>query len=85
MSNDGLLNQLRDDAKSAYQELYKQFRDLLSDSHFRPRLKKTQKRQEFETYLNLPPEQQAVILARMEEQRIDTPTWLAERQKLMEG
>ncbi len=83
--NDGLLNQLRDDAKSAYQELFEQFRAILGDSHFRPRLTKTQKRQEFETYLNLPPEQQAVILARMEEQGIDTPSWLAKRQELMEG
>ena len=83
--SDNLLNQLRDDAKTAYEELYKQFTAILGDAHFRPRLTKTQKREEFIAFLNLPDEQQAQVMGRLAVEGVDAEKLLADRQKLMEG
>ena len=83
--SDSLLNQLRDDAKTAYEELYKHFTAILKDSHFRPRLTKTQKREEFMAFLGLPDEQQAQVMGRLAVEGMDVEKLLADRQKLMEG
>lgn len=82
---DSLLNQLRDDAKTAYEELYIQFKDILGDAHFRPRLTKTQKREEFMAFLGLPDEQQAQVMGRLAVEGVDVEKLLTDRQKLMEG
>jgi len=83
--SDSLLNQLRDDAKTAYGELYEQFKDILGDSHFRPRLTNMQKREEFLAFLGLPDEQQAQVLGRLAAEGVDAEKLLTDRQKLMEG
>ena len=83
--SDNLLNQLRDDAKTAYNELYKHFTAILKDAHFRPRLTKTQKRKEFMAFLGLPDEQQAQVIGRLAVEGVDVEKLLTNRQKLMEG
>ena len=85
MSDDSLLNQLRDDAKTAYEELYKHFTAMLKDAHFRPRLTKTQKREEFMAFLGLPDEQQAQVIGRLAVEGVDVEKLFTDRQKLMEG
>lgn len=82
--SDNLLGQLRDDAKIAYKQLHELFVSILSDAQFRPRLTDQQKRQEFQQFMGLPPEQQARIMGQMQTQEIDTEKWLSDRQKLME-
>jgi len=83
--SDSLLNHLRDDAKTAYEELHTQFKACLGEAHFRPRLTKTQKHEEFMAFLGLPDEQQAQVMGRLAVEGVDVEKLLTDRQKLMEG